>query len=318
VCGGDGQGQRKAGAADDDLVRRFGLAVHPVRPVHRQGRLAHPGGARDGRDDDGGAPGVLGRVRQDRVEAGQFRGAPGEGRHRGRQLGRDQRVRCLRRGRRQRDRRSGRVERRILSQDGRFQLADRLTGIYPQVLREGVPQPLVGRQRVRLPSAPVERHHQLGVDLLVQRVLGGHLLQFGQQLQMFPGGQPGLGQRSPDPLEQQVQPSRLLLKPGQPGHVRQRPPAPQRQRLPQVPDPADRIGGLRALPQQPLGQPHVGAVVAEVKHIAGRTGQDRLLAAQHGPQVRDVTLQRVQGHRRRGVPPDGIHQPAGADDFVPV
>jgi hypothetical protein len=63
-----------------------------------------------------------------------------------------------------------------------------------------VPQPLVGGKRIRLPPTAVERHHQLCVDLLIQLVIGHHLLQFGHQLQMFPGGQPRLRKRTFDLL----------------------------------------------------------------------------------------------------------------------
>jgi hypothetical protein len=51
-----------------------------------------------------------------------------------------------------------------------------------------------------LPPTAVERHYQLCVDLLIQRVIGHHLLQFGHQLQMFPGGQPRLRKRTFDLL----------------------------------------------------------------------------------------------------------------------
>ena len=94
-------------------------------------------------------------------------------------------------------------------------------------------------------------------------------------------------------------------------------PAPQRQRLAQVAGAADRIGGLRPLPQQPLGEPDVGAVLAGVEQVTGRPGQDRRLVPQHPAQVGHVTLQRVQ--RGRGaLAPNRVDQAVGADDLAAV
>ena len=154
------------------------------------------------------------------------------------------------------------------------------------------------------------------MDLLVERMVGRRLLQLGYQLPVFPGGQPRVGQRVPDLLAEQFQPPRLLFQPGQPGQVGQRPPAPQGQRLPQVRGRAGRVRGLRALAEQPLGQQHVGAVVAEVQQVTGRPGHDGGLA-EHGTQVRDVALQRVQ-RGGRGLAPDRVDQAAGSDDLAGV
>ena len=195
----------------------------PVRPVHRQGRLAHPGGAGDHRD--GHAGGVLGLLAvQDLVQAAQLRVAAGERRHRRRQLRGDRhRRRC---GRSQAHRRGAGIQRRVLPQDSGLELAQRRTGRQPEFVGQDGSQSLVHGQRVGLPPAAVERRHQLGVDLLVERVVRGHLLELGYQLPVLPGVQPGLGQRVPDLLAKQVQPVRLLLQPGQPGQVGQRPAAP--------------------------------------------------------------------------------------------
>ena len=122
------------------------------------------------------------------------------------------------------------------------------------------------------------------MDLLVERVVGGHLLEFGYQLPVLPGVQPRLGQHVPDLLAEQVQPLRLLFQPGQPGQVGQRPAAPQGERLAQVRGRAARVGGLRALAQQPLSQLHVGAILAEIEQVTGRAGDDGGLA-EHGAQV---------------------------------
>ena len=53
----------------------------------------------------------------------------------------------------------------------------------------GVP---VGRQRLRLPSAPVQRQHPLGAKPLPQRVGYGQCGQFRDKLAVPPHRQPGL------------------------------------------------------------------------------------------------------------------------------
>ena len=97
-------------------------------------------------------------------------------------------------------------------------------------------QPLVRGECVGLPPAAVQRHHQLAMELLIQRMIGHHPLQLRHELGMLADRQPRLGQGPLNSLAQQVEPRRLFLQPDQPGHIRQRPPAPQRQRVPQVTD----------------------------------------------------------------------------------
>jgi len=221
---------------------------------------------------------------QDRVEPGQFPVTAGERRDRRRQLRGDRYRRWLRAGRPQAHRRGAGVQGRVLPQDGGLELAQRRAGRQPELVGQGGAQPLVDGQRVGLPPAAVQRRHQLGVDLLVERVVGGHLLELGYQLPVLPGVQPGLGQRVPDLLAEQVQPFRLLFQPGQPGQVGQWAAAPQSERLAQVGDCAARVGGLCAPAQQPLGLLHVGAVLADVEQVTGRPGDDGGLA-DHGAQV---------------------------------
>jgi len=118
-----------------------------------------------------------------------------------------------------------------------------------------------------------------------EEVVGRRLLKLGYQLPVLPGGQPRVGQRVPDLLAEQVQPPRLQFQPGQPGQVGQRPTAPQGQRLPQVRGRADRVGGLRALAEQPL------AVAADLGELGARVLQKpRLVSLRGSLQERTTTL----------------------------
>jgi hypothetical protein len=254
----------------------------------RTGVTAWPGRAR------------LGRSRQECVEPGQLGPAAREGRHRRRQLGWDRYRRC---GLRHRGRGRGCVEGGILPEDGRLQVAQLQAGVDAEFLIERAVQAPVGGQRVGLPAAAVQRQHELGLGLLIQRPGGHQLFQFGQQRGVLPGRQPGLEQGPPDRRAEQFQAPGLLLQPGQPGQVGQGSPAPQGQCCPQPPRGQHRISRLLALVQQALGDLHVGPVWAEIEDIARWLGADRQLVAQHVAQLRHVALQRVQHGRRRAVPP---------------
>ncbi len=54
--------------------------------------------------------------------------------------------------------------------------------------------------RVGLAAAAVQREHQLGVNLLIQRAIGRHLLQIGYQLLMLPGGRATIAALFPSTL----------------------------------------------------------------------------------------------------------------------
>ena len=281
-----------------------------------QRRLAHARGARDRRDDDCGALGrsALGRRGQDRIEAGQFRVAPGEARHRRRQLRWDRRFR---RSGPQRGRRDGRFQRRILPQDGGFQIAQRLAGIDSQLLGKGGAQPLVGGERVGLAPAAVQRQHQLGVDLLIQRVIGHHRGQVGHDLlvpaqrqqhvgALFGGG--GAQLAKPDPLG-------LGERPGDPGEGDA---TPQRERGVERGHRAGRVARLAQLagPAQVLLEgDRVRLSRHQVQHVAGPgRDQDTPRAAQRPvglddpPQAGHVGIDAALGAGRGILPPDGIDE----------
>ena len=169
----------------------------------------------------------LGGRGKERVEAGQFRAAPGESHHRRRELGRN---RHPRQGPRRPGRRRRRIERRVLPEDGRFQVPQLPAGINPQLPDERAAQPVECGQRIGLTATAIERQHEVGPDVLIQRIIGHHPLQLRHQGDMLSGGEPG---SEPGPLHlyvQEIQTFRLLLQPGQAGEVSQRPPAPERQR----------------------------------------------------------------------------------------
>src|SRR5262249_61268730 len=65
------------------------------------------------------------------------------------------------------------LERRVVAEYRRLELAERASRLDAELLDEGAPSPSVRSERVGLPTASIQREHQLGVQPLPQRVLGG-------------------------------------------------------------------------------------------------------------------------------------------------
>ena len=168
-----------------------------------------------------------------------------------------------------------------------------------ELVGEPGPQRLVGGERVGLPPGGRERPHQQPGELLVQWVLRDERLKLAG-----PGGAPARvdlpgeeGHRCLKPQLLEAAGERLGEVPG----VRERGPAPQRQRL-----------GCRSLRDEPLEAQRV--------HVIGRDGQPvpgrRLLhgrgAAQRPAGPGYQGLQRVSHVGRRLAVPDGLGERAGA------
>ena len=132
------------------------------------------------------------------------------------------------------------VEGRVVCQHRCVQSLQRLARVDAELVGQQIADPPVGGQRVGLPAAPVQRQHELAVQLLPQRMPGDQLLQLGGD-RVVPAERqvrvdPGLDRDQP----QLLQPGRL--RPGERvvGQVGEYPAAPQAQRLAQHP------GGLLA------------------------------------------------------------------------
>ena len=200
---------------------------HPVRPVHRERRLADPGRA----DDRHGATGQ-------RVQHGEVPGPAGEVDDVGRQL------RGYHPGR---GGRGGGLGIGLVGEDRPLQLAQFGARLQAQLVDQTLPAAAVHLQGVGAPAGPVQRPHQLAAQPLPQRVLGDQAGQFGDELlvaaerqlvgqALLQRGQPLLVQRSRGRVDHPA------------GHARQRRPAPQCQRLAQRRDRRGEVTGRAAAP----------------------------------------------------------------------
>ena len=152
----------------------------------------------------------------------------------------------------------------------------------------------------------------------MEGVLLDDLLQLRHQVGVLAECQPGLGQRVHHLQPQIGQPLGLPAQSGQGGQVRQRLPAPQRQRRPQLHGALGRITSLPAQLDQPLRTLQVGGLGAEVEQVSRPARDDRGTTAEHPAQVRHMALQCVGGGRWRAVVPDDVHEPSQADDLACV
>lgn len=182
----DRQAVRIAAQVDEQLPVGKPVA-HPVRPLQCQRRLADPGHTRERQDH------YRALARQEVVQPGQLRPAPGERGRRGGQLGRGpmewSRVlgwRLVNQGLRE----GQPAQLRILSEDGRFEGTEIRAGVDAELVAQRGTQPLVRRQRLHLPAGAVQREDQVTVQFLVEGMTTHELLQLRQHLDVFAHGEP--------------------------------------------------------------------------------------------------------------------------------
>jgi hypothetical protein len=168
------------------------------------------------------------------------------------------------------------IERRILPQDRPLQLLERDARIDPEPVDERPAGVLVLVQRVRLPTRPVERRHQVPPQALAERVLRDECLELPDQLVMAPerevGVDPELHRSQPDLLESRDGSLGEALV----GEVDERRASPQGQRLAQPLRPVCR----QAARQQASPLVHEAFEAVEIERVrldpdgvAGRSGR---------------------------------------------
>ena len=217
---------------------------------------------------------------------------------------------------RRRLRERGEIQPRILGEDRALELAQPLARLDPQLVGQRAAGVAVGLQRVGLPVGPVEREHELRPQPLTVGVLGDQALEPPEQVGVAAESELGLGQQLEGRGAQVVKARDLALGEGLEGQVRQRPPAPQRERLLERrrrPRRAARGQLAAAFPDQPLEAPRVELLRVELERVAVLAGGDLLAAPQRPPQPRDVDLDGLGRRRRRLLAPQLIHQAVTAE-----
>ena len=174
----------------------------------------------------------------------------------------------------------GRRQRRAVAQHVGLQLAQRRAGLEAELLDHDPAPVAVGVERLRLPSAAVQRQHQEGSGPLAQRVPADERLQLAHDLGMAAEGQIGLDALLQGDQPQLVQPRDLVLGERRIGEVGEGLPPPhaergtERLRRPRRLAPAER---LLAVVQRPLEPLHVDVVAPDAQHVAARSREQRPL-----------------------------------------
>jgi hypothetical protein len=153
----------------------------------------------------------------------------------------DQRRRGERVELRRQLRRRRRIQRGVLAEDRRLQLAQLRARLHADLVEQLAVRLAVGLQRLRLPAAPIQREHQMLHELLARRMLGHQVLQLADDVALAPGRQVGLQPRLQRRQALLLQPRDLGRRERLRREIGKRRPAPQPQRL------AQHLGRLRRL-----------------------------------------------------------------------
>ena len=84
------------------------------------------------------------------------------------------------------------IQRRVLPKDRPLQLLERRARVDPELVDERPARILVGVKRLRLPTRPVQRRHQIPPQALAERVLGDQRLELSDQLVVAPEDEVGV------------------------------------------------------------------------------------------------------------------------------
>ena len=187
-----------------------------------------------------------------------------------------------------------------------MQLAQSGAGLDAESVDERRARRLVRLERLGLAARPVQREHQLGAEVLAERMLPHERLQLADQLRV-----PSVREVELDPLleareAELLQTGDLGLGEALVGEVRERISAPQLERLPR----------LSAVAQE-LEAGEIELVRLEPQQVSARLRLEAL-PSEHLPQLRDVDLQRLSRRLRRLLVPEGLDQPLLRDHAVRV
>ncbi len=158
-------------------------------------------------------------------------------------------------------------------------------------------------ERLRLATAPIERQHALGVQVLAQRFLHHERRELADDVGVPAGVEVGADRHLRRAQAQLAEAANLRARERLVSHVRQRLSAPQPERL----APAGRV-------EQTLGERGVDVALRQLELVAATARHDaRAVARQRPAQVGDVQLDHLRRARGRRLPPQALGQAIGRD-----
>ena len=220
-----------------------------------------------------------------------------------------------------RGRARGRLQRRVVLQDGPLQLLQGRARLDAELVDERAASLPVGLQGLRLPAGPVQRRHEVAPQALPERMLRDQRLQLPDELAVPAEREVGvdaqLDGRQPDLLEPRDRSARRSART-------------RRRRAP-----ARATGGARraaARTPRPSGPGAGGSAASSTRrskrwrssspgwttdHVARRPGPQHVVR-QRLAQARDVDSQRSGGPLGCVIAPQVVDQPVGGHDLVGV
>ena len=198
----------------------------------------------------------------------------------------------------------------------RLQLGARLEA---QLVHEGSPRLTVSLQRLGLATCAIEREHELTPRALPQRLLRDERSRVADDLVVVTRGKLEVDAILDRRGSRLLQAADLRLGDRFQRHVGQRRPAPQRQGL------GENRGGLRQPPVRPgatgglhqlLEAGEVELVVTGRDQVAGRAGQEDIVAGERLAELGDVNLQGLSCRAGSLLSPQRLHEMVAGHDTV--
>jgi hypothetical protein len=227
----------------------------------------------------------------------------------------DQRLPPWRNANRRHELRCRQVQARVLTEDPQLELPHRRSRVDADLLDERPASALEHAERVGLPSAAVEREHQLAARTLAEAVFRDEPLELRHQLVMAAKRQVGINSILDRRETQVVQPRNLALCERLASELDQRLPAPKRERITQAGRPLVWILELARSRDQRLEASQVDLARRDLQQITGRAGLDPIGAEQLA-QAGDVPVQRGLRGARRLLAPQRLDQLGARHDLA--
>ncbi len=212
------------------------------------------------------------------------------------------------------------VERRVVAEDLRLQLGQRGGRFEPQLASQLRTEAGVRAQRLRMPSAAVQREHVLSPEPLAQRPVGDAPLQHADRANLLVECQPCIHQDLECPLAHLVEAGLLGGQRRVVGELGERWPAPPLQGVGDEFSGPTRAGRecCPGLGHPPFESDGVDGVGVDNQHVAARSGLQRGIVAEVMTQARHVALHGADGSRRWVVAVQDVDESVVADHDVAV
>ena len=198
-----------------------------------------------------------------------------------------------------------------MTEDGSLEVAQRATGLESKLLTQVGGTTTVCVERVGLPSAAVEREHELLEEPLPERELGDEVLELRDERSVTTACEVRIDSRLPRREDPFLEPRRFGCRPRLERDVLQRPSADQAECLVQERS-GFRGGRLGRCPDEVVEPVDVGLPGFDVELVAALAGHDPPVA-EHLAKTGNVDLDALPRRLRRLSRPDLLDEPVRRD-----